>query len=135
MEFLQVLASGNGKAMEMLSDSDARNALVALQQGAKLTPADIQSKTININGQAIALKIVRPQGAQGILPVFMPFHGGGWVLGDFHTHERLIRDLVNRSGAAAVYVDYTRSPEAHYPVAINQAFAATKWIAANGKKY
>ncbi|MEL7450809.1 MAG: alpha/beta hydrolase, partial [Pseudomonadota bacterium] len=54
--------------------------------------------------------------------------------GDFPTHERLIRDLVVRSGAAAVYVDYTPSPEAQYPTAINQAFAATQWVAENGRK-
>ncbi len=62
----------------------------------------------------------------------MFFHGGGWVLGDFPTHERLIRDLARASGAAAVYVDYSPSPEARYPVAIHQAYAATKWVAAHG---
>jgi acetyl esterase/lipase len=64
----------------------------------------------------------------------MFFHGGGWVLGDFPTHERLVRDLVVGSGAAAVFVNYTPSPEAHYPVAINQAYAATKWVAEHGKE-
>ncbi|MEA9712932.1 alpha/beta hydrolase [Xanthomonas campestris] len=62
----------------------------------------------------------------------MFFHGGGWVLGDFPTHERLIRDLARASGAAAVYVDYSPSLEARYPVAIHQAYAATKWVAAHG---
>jgi acetyl esterase len=55
------------------------------------------------------------------------------VLGDYPTHERLIRDLVVGSGAAAVYVDYTPSPEAHYPTAINQAYAAPQWVAENGQ--
>ena len=64
----------------------------------------------------------------------MFFHGGGWVLGDFPTHERLVRDLVTGSGAAAVFVNYTPSPEAHYPVAINQAYAATQWVAEHGKE-
>jgi acetyl esterase/lipase len=50
---------------------------------------------------------VRPAKVNGELPVFMFFHGGGWVLGDFPTHQRLIRDLVVGSGAVAVYVDYT----------------------------
>ena len=45
----------------------------------------------------------------------MFFHGGGWVLGDFPTHERFVRDLVAYSGAAAVFVNYTPSPEAQYP--------------------
>jgi acetyl esterase/lipase len=64
----------------------------------------------------------------------MFFHGGGWVLGDFPTHERLVRDLVVGSGAAAVFVNYTPSPEAHYPVAINQAYAATKWVSDFGRE-
>ena len=62
----------------------------------------------------------------------MFFHGGGWVLGDFPTHERLVRDLVVESGAAAVFPDYTPSPEAQYPTAINQAYAAAKWVAEHG---
>src|SRR5439155_1460998 len=70
----------------------------------------------------------------GALPAFMFFHGGGWVLGDYATHERLVRDLVAGSGATAVFVEYDRSPEAHYPVAINQAYAATKWVAAHGNE-
>ena len=64
----------------------------------------------------------------------MFFHGGGWVLGDFPTHKRFVRDLVVLSAAAAVFVEYSRSPEAKYPVAINQAYAATKWVAENAKE-
>jgi acetyl esterase/lipase len=56
------------------------------------------------------------------------------VLGDFPTHERLVRDLVANSGAVAVFVNYTPSPEAGYGVAINQAYAATKWVAEHGKE-
>jgi acetyl esterase/lipase len=62
----------------------------------------------------------------------MFFHGGGWVLGDFPTHQRLVRDLVVESGAAAVFPDYTPSPEAQYPTAIHQAYAATKWVSEHG---
>ena len=64
--------------------------------------------------------------------MFMFFHGGGWVLGDFPTHERFVRDLVVDSGYPAVFVNYTPSPEARYPTAINQAYAATKRVAENG---
>jgi acetyl esterase/lipase len=62
----------------------------------------------------------------------MFFHGGGWVLGDFPTHERLVRDLVVGSGAVAVFVNYTPSPEAKFPEPINQAYAATQWVAQHG---
>ena len=68
------------------------------------------------------LVVVRPAGVTGMLPVFMFFHGGGWVLGDCPTHERLVRDLVAGSGATAAFVEYDRSPEAHYPVAIIDAY-------------
>jgi acetyl esterase/lipase len=67
-----------------------------------------------------------------MLPVFLFIHGGGWVLGDFPTHQRMVRDLVVLSGAAAVFVNYTPSPEARYPQAINEIYAATQWVAENG---
>lgn len=76
-----------------------------------------------------SVHVVRPDGATGTLPVIVYFHGGGWILGDFHTHERLVRDLATGSGAAVVFVDYTPSPEAKYPVAIDQDYAVTKYVA------
>ncbi|SDA42618.1 Acetyl esterase/lipase [Pseudomonas sp. NFACC15-1] len=134
--FLDVLNAGTGKPLEQLSPKDARAVLVGAQAGVKLSlpKADVSEKTIQVDGQPINLTIVRPAGVKGELPVFMFFHGGGWVLGDFPTHERLVRDLVAGSGAVAVFVNYTPSPEAHYPVAINQAYAATKWVAEHGKQ-
>lgn len=132
--FLNALAAGGGKPLEQLSPKDARAVLVGAQAGVKVDVSGIKvaDKTIEVDGQSIQLKVVRPADANGTLPVFMFFHGGGWVLGDYPTHERLIHDLVVGSGAAAVYVDYTPSPEAKYPTAINQAYAATQWVAQNG---
>ncbi|MCE0460165.1 MULTISPECIES: alpha/beta hydrolase [Pseudomonas] len=134
--FLDALNAGTGKPLEQLSPKDARAVLSGAQAGVKLTlpKAEVSEKTIQVDGQAINLTIVRPAGVKGELPAFMFFHGGGWVLGDFPTHERLVRDLVAGSGAVAVFVNYTPSPEAHYPVAINQAYAATKWVAEHGKQ-
>ncbi|MHA6129461.1 Acetyl esterase/lipase [Pseudomonas mohnii] len=134
--FLDVLNAGTGKPMEQMTPAQARAVLVGAQAGVKLTlpKADVSQKTIQVDGQPLNLTIVRPAGVKGELPVFMFFHGGGWVLGDFPTHERLVRDLVVGSGAAAVFVNYTPSPEAHYPVAINQAYAATQWVAEHGKE-
>jgi acetyl esterase len=130
--FLEALAKGGGKPIEALPPADARAVLVGAQAGAKLPPADVSEKTISVDGKPLKLTIVRPAGAKGVLPAFMFFHGGGWILGDFPTHERFVRDLVADSGAAAVFVNYTPSPEARYPVAINEAYAATKWVAENG---
>lgn len=133
-KFLSVLNSGGGKPIEQLSPQAARQVLIDAQKGAKLPPADISEKTITVGGKPLTLTIVKPQNASGKLPVFMFFHGGGWVLGDFQTHERLVRDLVSESGAAAVFVNYTPSPEAHFPVAINQAYEATRWVAEHGSE-
>ena len=110
--------------------------LVGAQASVKLElpKADVSQKTITQDGQQVDLTIVRPAGVKGNTPAFMFFHGGGWMLGDFPTHERLVRDLVADSGAAAVFVNYTPSPEARYPVAINQTYAATKWVADHGQE-
>ncbi|MHA6822840.1 alpha/beta hydrolase [Ralstonia pseudosolanacearum] len=132
--FLDALAAGGGKPLETLSPAEARAVLVGAQAAPKvpLPPADVSEKTITVDGKPIRLTIVRPVGAKGELPAFMFFHGGGWILGDFPTHERFVRDLVADSGAVAVFVNYTPSPEARYPVAINEAYAATRWVAEHG---
>lgn len=130
--FLEALAKGGGQPLETLSPADARQVLVGPQKGARLPAADVSEKTITVDGKPIALHIVRPAGAKGVLPAFVFVHGGGWVLGDFPTHERFVRDLVADSGAAAIFVNYTPSPEARYPVAINEIYGATKWVAENG---
>ncbi|BCG03102.1 lipase (plasmid) [Paraburkholderia sp. PGU19] len=132
--FLKQLNSGTGPALNTLPPAKARQVLVDAQNGVKvdLSGIDVSNRTIEEEGISVPITIVRPQGATGTLPVFMFFHGGGWILGDFQTHERLVRDLVVQSGAVAVFVNYTPSPEARYPVAINQAYAATKWVSEHG---
>nr|WP_130835937.1 alpha/beta hydrolase [[Erwinia] mediterraneensis] len=132
--FLNALNGSGGTPIEQLSPQAARQVLIDAQKGAAMPAADVTEKTIQVNGKSIRLNIVKPKGATGTLPVFMFFHGGGWILGDFQTHERLVRDLVVGSGAAAVFVNYTPSPEAHFPVAINEAYAATRWVAEHGKE-
>jgi acetyl esterase len=134
--FLNALNSSGGKPIEQLTPAEARAALAGLQSSVKvdLSGITITERIISADGQSIKINIVKPANARGTLPVFMFFHGGGWVLGDFPTHERFVRDIVVESGAAAVFVNYTPSPEAHYPVAINQAYAATKWVAEHGSE-
>lgn len=123
-----------GKPIEKMRPHEARAVLVRAQADAKapLAPAEVSEKTVALDGKPVKLTIVRPAGAKGTLPAFMYFHGGGWVLGDYPTHERLVRDLVAGSGATAVFVNYTPSPEAGYGVAIREAYAATRWVAEHG---
>jgi acetyl esterase/lipase len=80
----------------------------------------------------VRVRIVRPPDVTGTLPAILYMHGGGWVLGNAHTHDRLVRELAVGTGAAVVFVEYDRSPEAHYPVAIEQGYATARWIVREG---
>lgn len=133
--FLKMLNTG-GPGLETLSPEQARLVLVNAQKAVKVDLSGVTTteKTIAADGYQVVVNIVKPKDAKGLLPVFVFTHGGGWILGDFPTHERLVRDLVIRSGAAAVFVNYTRTPEAPYPKALNESYAVTKWVAANGNQ-
>jgi acetyl esterase len=135
-KFLKALNSGDGPPMEQTKPADARKVLEGAQNSVKvdISGIDVTEKTIKQDGLSVKLFIVRPSGQTGVLPAFMFFHGGGWVLGDFPTHKRFVRDLVVYSGLASVFVEYTRSPEAEYPVALNECYAATKWVAEHGSE-
>ena len=135
--FLEYQNSQEGPQIYELSVKEARKVLLSVQKiDVNILPADIED--LNISGGPngnVSIRIVRPKGIDNILPVVMYFHGGGWVLGDKNTHDRLIREIANGSNAAVVFVNYTPSPEAKYPVAIEEAYAATKYIAENGNKH
>jgi acetyl esterase len=133
-EFLKVLNSPAPPELEKLPPLEARKVLEGAQASVPVDLSGIEEseKTINADGFEIVLNIVRPAGKTEKLPVFIFIHGGGWVLGDYPTHKRMVRDLVVNSGFAAVFVNYTRTPDAEYPRAINEIYAATKWVAENG---
>jgi acetyl esterase/lipase len=133
-KFLKVLNSGEGKPIEQLSPGDARKVLVDAQSSVTVNYSGIEesARTIMQDGEKVRIHIAKPIGANTGSPVFIFIHGGGWVLGDYPTHRRLVRDLVVGSGAVAVFPDYTPSPEARYPTAINQIYSATKWVSEHG---
>jgi acetyl esterase/lipase len=95
-------------------------------------PIDERWMTVPAEVGDVRVRIVRPPDAEGTLPAILYMHGGGWVLGNAHTHDRLVRELAVGTGAAVVFVEYDRSPEAHYPVAIEQGYATAKWIVHEG---
>jgi acetyl esterase len=88
--------------------------------------------TVPVEVGDVNVRIVRPPDAAGTLPVIVYMHGGGWVLGNAGTHDRLVRELAVGTGAAVAFVEYDRSPEAHYPVAIEQGYATAQWIVREG---
>ena len=111
-QFIDSLAGA--PAIYTLSAADARSVLVRAQSAPVGKPrAQIEDLTFPGGPTgSVPVRIIRPAGAAGLLPTVMYFHGGGWILGDRDTHDRLVREIA----AAVVYVDYARAPEARYPV-------------------
>jgi acetyl esterase len=95
-------------------------------------PVDERWITVPAEVGEVRVRIVTPPGVTGTLPAILYMHGGGWVLGNAQTHDRLVRELAVGTGAAVVFVEYDRSPEAHYPVAIEQGYATAQWIVREG---
>jgi acetyl esterase len=112
---------------------DARKVLEDLQSPPidKL-PIDEEWITVPSSYGDARVRIIKPQGADGILPVIVYMHGGGWVLGNAATHDRLVRELAVGADAALAFVEYPNSPEARYPVAIEQGYATAQWIVHEG---
>jgi acetyl esterase len=132
--FIKQLQAQGGPPIYTLSPTDARAVLDSIQSREVTTlPADIDDRMIPGGPTGtVSIRIVRPRGVAGPLPAVMYFHGGGWILGNAQTHDRLVREIANGAQVALVFVNYDRSPEAHYPVAIEQAYTATRWVAEHG---
>ncbi len=119
-----------------LGPQAARKVLTDLQSGPVDKPAvDEQWVTVPAEVGDVRVRILRPAGVAGQLPVVVYMHGGGWILGDAATHDRLVRELAVGAGCAIAFVEYTPSPEAQYPVAIEQGYATALWITRHGAEH
>ncbi|AWE51096.1 MULTISPECIES: alpha/beta hydrolase [Streptomyces] len=104
-------------------------------QSAEVAKPDVDEEWLTVAGGPtgeVRVRIVRPAGATGTLPVIVYLHGAGWVFGNAHTHDRLVRELAVGAGAAVVFPEYDLSPEARYPVAVEQNHAVARWVVAEG---
>jgi acetyl esterase len=111
----------------------ARKLLEDLQAGpVEKLPVDEEWIRVPASVGDARVRIIKPRGAEGLLPVILYMHGGGWVLGNALTHDRLVRELAVGSSAALAFVEYPNSPEARYPVAIEQAYATAQWLVREG---
>ena len=114
--------------------AEGRAAVDEVQSGAVDKPA-VDEEWVTVSGGptgAVRVRIVRPRGSVGALPVVLHLHGGGWVFGNAHTHDRLVRELAADAGAAVVFPEFSLSPEARYPVAIEQNYSVAQWVLAEG---
>jgi acetyl esterase/lipase len=128
-----VEATANPPFLYELTPDEARKVLDDVQ-AAPIDKLPIDERWITVPADVgdVRVRIVRPAGADGQLPVILYMHGGGWVLGNAGTHDRLVRELACGACAALAFVEYDRSPEAQYPVAIEQGYATARWIAREG---
>lgn len=103
-------------------------------QAAPIDKPEIAEEWITVAAEVgdVRVRIVKPVNPPEVLPVVLYVHGGGWILGNAGTHDRLVRELAVGVNAAVVFVEYDRSPEARYPVAIEQSYATAQWIVKEG---
>ncbi|MDX2593134.1 MULTISPECIES: alpha/beta hydrolase [Streptomyces] len=127
-------ATANPPYLFDLPPAEGRKAVDEVQSGDIEKPA-VDEEWITVSGGptgSVRARIVKPAGATGTLPVIFYIHGAGWVFGNAHTHDRLVRELAVGADAAVVFPEYDLSPEARYPVAIEQNYAVARWVVEQG---
>jgi acetyl esterase/lipase len=117
-----------------LGPSEGRKVVDEVQSG-EIAKPEVDEEWVTVEGGptgSVKARVVRPAGATGALPVIIYIHGAGWVFGNAHTHDRLVRELAVGARAAVVFPEYDLSPEARYPVAIEQNYAVARWVVDEG---
>lgn len=129
-------ATGKPPFLYELDLAAARKVLTDLQSGPVAKP-DIDEEWVTVPADVgdVQVRLIRPAGVTAELPVVLYMHGGGWILGDAFTHDRLVRELAVGAGCALAFVQYTPSPEARYPVAVEQGYATARWLARHGAEH
>jgi acetyl esterase len=136
---LRLIEEKRVPSMHTLAAADARTYYLERRFFTQPEPPHVGSlRDLEAAGPAgpLRLRSYRPLGTadDAVLPVLVYFHGGGWVIGDLETHDTLCRELCNLSGSAVIAVDYRLAPEHRFPAAVDDALAATRWIAANAAR-
>lgn len=131
--FLRELNSGGAGLVTMAVESPKQ---VLIDSQASI-PVDVfgiveGEVTITQDGYHLKVNIVLPDGSGEKLPVFIFIHSGGWLLGEYPTNKRLVRDLAVKSGYIGILVNYSLSPETQYAQAVNEVYAFTKWVTTIG---
>lgn len=134
--FLEELQRLEAAPFHKLSPAQARE--VSMNGAKQLEPpqpvAKIENRRVRGHGGWIPIRIYTPEGTAP-LPVFVYYHGGGWVIGDVDTHEGLCTAIANAAGCIVVSVDYRLAPEHKFPAAVDDAYAAARWVADNAASF
>lgn len=137
MALAQMAESGQPEIWQ-LSPEEARamfNAMTPMFDGPAPEVHQVEDRTIPGPGGPLPLRIYtpRPLAEDELLPILVYFHGGGWVLGNLDSHDVVCRHLAKDGDCMVVSVDYRLAPEHKFPAAVEDALAATKWVAANAE--
>jgi acetyl esterase len=134
--FLDMLASTGAPPIERLPLAEARAVRSEMVEagGPEEPVAEVQNRSVPGPGGPIAVRVYRPEKSQ-TLPALVFFHGGGFVICNLETHDRMCRSLANQSGCAVISVDYRLAPENKYPAAVDDAYAATRYIAEHAAEF
>ncbi|MFL5815895.1 MAG: alpha/beta hydrolase [Bdellovibrionia bacterium] len=144
-KFIQGLEALGGPPIYQLTYEQAREVLNRAQAEAKVRklPVDARDEVLPVGPSGkVSVRIVRPEGQpderpdrrKDALPVVLYTHGGGWVLGNQETHDRLIREIAVGSESVVVFVNYTPAPEARFPTQIEEAYAVMRYISEQSTK-
>ncbi len=133
--FLKMVAAAAPPAGAEIPVADSRANYRAMRPATpELAVAAVRDRTIPGPAGAIPIRIYTPSG-RGPFPILVNFHGGGWVIGDLDTADAVSREFCNRVGCVVVSVDYRLAPEHPYPAAVDDAYAATCWVADNAAEH
>ncbi|MFD4867088.1 alpha/beta hydrolase [Streptomyces sp. NPDC058412] len=127
-------ATGTPPFLFQIPPAEGRKAVDEVQSGDIAKP-DVDEEWVTVTGGPtgeVRARIVRPAGVSGALPVVLYIHGAGWVFGNAHTHDRLVRELAVGARAAVVFPEYGLSPEHRYPVAVEQNWTVARWVVTDG---
>lgn len=133
-DLLDVMAAAGVAPIHTMSVDDARERMRAtlIPRGAPIPLANVEDISVGTPNGGLGLRLYRP--TEGVLPVALFFHGGGWTLNDLDTHDDLCRRLAKRSGWLLASVDYRRAPEHKHPAALDDAYHAYRWLLDNGER-
>ena len=133
---LQIMAEANLKPIEAMTPAQAREQMEATAQARKAEPLPVdrvEERLVPGPASDIRLRLYWPNGAAP-LPAIVYYHGGGHVIGSLDTHDLVARNLCAGVEALVASVDYRMGPEHRFPAAVDDSFAALKWVHANAKR-
>lgn len=136
-KFVQTIEKQGAKPLYELTPIEAREVLLKVQAASEILPkADVSEINIPLGGgRNMRVQIIKPLNTEDMLPIVFYLHGGGWVMGDEKTHERLIKEIANQTNAAVVFPVYEPSPEAKYPQTTTDIFTVLQHIVEHATIY